>query len=389
MKFRKTIFWLHLLCGIITALIVLLMSITGVALTYQKQMTAWADQQLYRIEIPADAARLSAETLIESYQNSNPSAVPSSFSFSSNPAAPASILIGRYETVQVNPYTGEILGPGAQGIRTFFRVMTDWHRWLALSGENRTVGRSLTGACNLGFLFLVVSGFYLWWPRKWTLRIIRTSTWFRTGLNGKMRDSNWHYVFGFWCTLPLVLVVASAVVISYPWASNLVYRLAGSEMPLQAGPPGPKAKPGPPPGESAMEPASLDLSGLDNLIENIQKQTEEWKTISFRPPTAVDKTVAFTVETGWGGQPQLRSTITVDKNSGEILQTERYEDLDPGLRARIWLRFVHTGEYYGYLGQTIAGIASAAGVIFVWTGVALTYRRFRAWRNRSRIMERI
>jgi hypothetical protein len=63
--------------------------------------------------------------------------------------------------------------------------------------------------------------------------------------------------------------------------------------------------------------------------------------------------------------------------------------MDPGLRARIWLRFVHTGEYYGYPGQTIAGIASAAGGIPVWTGVALAYRRFHAWRKRSLIDERL
>ncbi len=244
MKFRKVIFWLHLFCGIITGLIVLIMSITGVALTYEKQMISWRDRHLYQIEIPADAAPLPAETLIESFQNSHPSTVPTSFSISSNPAAPASISIGRFETIYVNPYTGEILGPGAQGIRIFFRVMTDWHRWLALSGEDRVIGRAITGACNLGFLFLVVSGFYLWWPRKWTRKILRATTWFRTGLNAKMRDSNWHYVFGFWCTLPLVFVVASAVVIPYPWASNLVFQFAGSEMPLQAGPPGAKLKPG-------------------------------------------------------------------------------------------------------------------------------------------------
>jgi uncharacterized iron-regulated membrane protein len=374
------------------------MSITGVALTYEKQMISWRDRHLYKIEVPADAAPLSAATLIESFQNSNPSAVPTGFSFSSNPAAPAGVSIGRFETVYLNPYTGEVLGAGAQGIRSFFRLMTDWHRWLALTGEDRATGRAITGACNLGFLFLVVSGFYLWWPRKWTLNILRATTWFRTGLNSKMRDSNWHYVFGFWCTLPLILVVVSAVVISYPWASNLVFQLAGSDMTLQAGPPGAKGKPGPPAakgkpgspqGGPAMEPPPLELSGLDNLIERVQSEAEEWKTISFRPPSTADKTVSFTIEAGWGGQPQLRSTITADKDSGEILRTENFEDMDPGMRARIWLRFVHTGEYYGLAGQTIAGIASAASILLMWTGVALAYRRYRAWRNRPAIDQRL
>jgi uncharacterized iron-regulated membrane protein len=35
------------------------------------------------------------------------------------------------------------------------------------------------------------------------------------------------------------------------------------------------------------------------------------------------------------------------------------------------------------LGQTIAGLASLGGVVLVWTGLALTWRRFRAWRARS------
>ena len=51
--------------------------------------------------------------------------------------------------------------------------MTDWHRWLGATGEGRATGRMITGACNLAFLFLVVSGFYLWFPRTWTWRQFR------------------------------------------------------------------------------------------------------------------------------------------------------------------------------------------------------------------------
>ena len=68
--------------------------------------------------------------------------------------------------------------------------------------------------------------------------------------------------------------------------------------------------------------------------------------------------------------------MTVDRFSGAIIRSEGFDSMDPGLRARLWMRFVHTGEYYGLSGQTIAGIASAAGIILVWTGFALTYRRF-------------
>jgi len=85
-----------------------------------------------------------------------------------------------------------------------------------------------------------------------------------------------------------------------------------------------------------------------------------------------------------GGQPQLRSTVTVDKSTGAIVRLEQYKDMDPGIRARLWMHFVHTGEYYGFLGQTIAGIASAAGVILVWTGLALTFRRYFAWTRHRR-----
>jgi hypothetical protein len=52
------------------------------------------------------------------------------------------------------------------------------------------------------------------------------------------------------------------------------------------------------------------------------------------------------------------------------------------------LRYVHTGEYYGVIGQTIAGIASFAGVILVWTGFALSLHRLSAWiRRRKRLPE--
>ena len=386
MSFRKMIFWCHLIFGIIAGVVILLMSITGIALTYEKQMTAWADRNLHRIQVSERESHLSAEELIEKFRQARPDQIPTNLTLFSNPASPASIMAIPGGAVFVNPYTGDILGAGAQGIRKFFRLMTDWHRWLALTGENRGIGRAITGACNTAFLFLVITGIYLWWPRKWTRSLLRATTWFRRGLNSRARDSNWHYVFGFWCTVPLIFVVVSAIVISYSWASNLVFQLAGSEISLPAGPRGAPPKKAPPGklGPQIDKPLPpLQLEGIDEMVERIQQQMEGWRAVKLQLPTIEDKTVAITVEKGSEAQPQHRSTIAFDKNSHEITRSEDFGDQDPGLRARIWMRFVHTGEYYGFVGQTIAGIASVAGVILVWTGVALSFRRYRAWRMRK------
>ena len=81
------------------------------------------------------------------------------------------------------------------------------------------------------FLFIVLSGMYLWLPRVWKWIQFKNVLWFRGGLAPKARDFNWHNVIGFWSAVPLAIVVAGAVPISYPWASNLVYRIVGDTPP--------------------------------------------------------------------------------------------------------------------------------------------------------------
>ena len=46
-----------------------------------------------------------------------------------------------------------------------------------------------------------------------------------------------------------------------------------------------------------------------------------------------------------------------------------------GRTLRTWVRPVHTGEAGGFIGQLIAALASAGGVVLVYTGLALAWRR--------------
>lgn len=389
-RVRSIVFWLHLASGLTVGAVVLVMSVTGVLLMYEQQIVQWADRG-YRSTPPPGARPLPAETLIGRVVAEHPEANPSSFTMEADPAAPAAVRLGRERTVYLNPYTGEILGEGSPRVRAFFHAVTDWHRWLGARDENRAMGRAVTGAANLAFLFLVVSGFYLWIPRKWSWRQVRNVAWFRRGLPGKARDFNWHNVIGLWTAVPLFFVVLSGVLISYPWANDVLYRLVGEEPPPRRGargPERPRGEGGTQRGREARseETAGVKLDGLDELWVRAEREVPDWKTLSLRLPEDGDP-VTFSISRGGRGRPDLRAQLVLDRQSGEVASWEPYASQSLGRRLRAWSRWIHTGEAGGILGQTLAGLASAGGAVLAWTGAALAWRRFFPKRRRGTVTE--
>ena len=369
---RKIFFWLHLCLGVAAGAVILVMSVTGVLLTYEKQTIAWMDTR----DLPplSQGSRLPVEDLIERGRGAD-GKLPQAIAVSSDLAKPVQLTVGR-ETRYVDPVNGNTLGAGHAGVRQFFRVVTEWHRYLGASGTSRLMGRptgrALTGAANLGFLFIVLSGLYLWLPKVWSKASLRAISWFRGGLAGKARDFNWHNVIGVWCFVPLVFIVLGGTVISYPWASNLVFTLTGSELP----------RPTPPPKLDTLT-QGPELTGLNELFQQASARVPDWRTITLRMPASSSAPVTFVIDQGYAGQPQKRTTLSMNRASGAVLASESYDDMNLGRRVRTWLRFVHTGEFYGLPGQTIAGVVTAGAAVLVYTGIALALRRLLAWRSRT------
>ncbi len=380
MTVRRCLFWLHLTAGVFAGVVILIMSVTGVALMYEKQMLAWVDKDT-RVAPAADSVRLPMETLLANVRDAK-GATPSTITVRSDRTEPTTVALREQGTWYVNPYTAEFLGQPSTSARGVFRSIEDWHRWLATS--DRSTGRAVTGASNLAFLFLVCSGLYIWLPRKWKWQNFRSVMLFRGGLSGKARDFNWHNAAGFWCCVPLFFVVLSGVVMSYPWASDMVYRAGGSEPPAQG-----KGKGGGRGGRPQQ--AEVDLTGLNQLLARAEQYAAEtvpqWRTFPFQIPPGARGPASFTIDASNGGQPQKRGTLQLNRETAAIENWETYDRLDKGRQYRTWMRFMHTGEYYGLAGQTVAGIASAGGALLVWTGIALAIRRLRARIARSRSAE--
>lgn len=389
--FRKTLFWTHLVCGVAAGVVIFIMSFTGVVLMYERQVNEWAAARHY---VPAEqqGERLPLEELLVKQGTLQPEALATTLVISNHPGAPVALRAGRAGGMNLNPYTGEPMEGGSPRLDAFFNAVTGWHRWFNVQGEGRAFARAVTGISNVMFLFLVVSGAYLWLPSVYAWALFKARLVFRKDYpDSKARDFHWHHIFGIWAALPLFFVVYTGAVISYPWAANLMYMAFGAEIPAppaQGGGPGSGGPGGGPGGQQGLGRAAPPLQqhgsaaiksnylALDALVERaIAESGGEWNRLNVTLPGPNDAKVQIEVDPGNGAQAHKRYTLSIDRATGDVSGTRTFADQPEATRLRGIARFLHTGEVLGFWGQTIAGLASFAALFGVWTGFALSYRR--------------
>ena len=375
--FRRTLFWAHLSCGVAAGLLILLMSATGVLLAYEKQLVAAAEQN-NRVAVPADAPRLTADALADKARAAAPDAQRLALLFNLDPAMPVTVTRGRDAPLLLHPWTGQLLPDAAAATRGFVREVEDLHRWMA--GDARSTRASLMHLANLLFVFIVLSGLYLWLPAVWRWRAIKPRVIpVVRYINGKARDYAWHQSFGIWMLLPLAVIAGTGVVMSYPWANALLFTAYGEQVPQRGGPPG-----GGPGNDAPRRPAlqadePIAHATLDQLLNTARTQLPDWQRMTL-PIAPLSASVDIAVELPGDGPRPPRRTVTVSAADASMIKlspppAEAAARQTPAQRARNWVRFAHTGEQYGVLGQTIAALASLLACVLVYTGLALAWRR--------------
>jgi hypothetical protein len=154
----------------------------------------------------------------------------------------------------------------------------------------------------------------------------------------------------------LIILTLTAVVISYQWAGNLVYTLTGNEVPQQQAPQATA------PNQTVEQPFAVP-ENLDEIWTKAENHTN-WKTISLRLPL-VRESAVFTIDEGIYWNIFGRSSLTIDAKTAEIAKWEPYGEQNSGRRLRSWIRFTHTGETGGIVGNSSAfSPASAARFLF-------------------------
>ena len=200
---------------------------------------------------------------------------------------------------------------------------------------------------------------------------MRQVTWFRPGLKGRARNFNWHNVLGFWLAFPLAIIVFSGSTIGYSWIGDSIYFALGETPPTRTTTSNQPAIEGGRTDEQALYAAYQPM--FDQAVADAQM----WNAITLRLPADTADRVVLLVDRGTGRQPSKQYELAFNRENGELAERTGYPTYSQARKVRRWLRFAHTGEVYGLLGQTIAGIAASGAVVLVWTGLAMAWRRFK------------
>ena len=215
---------------------------------------------------------------------------------------------------------------------------------------------------------MLISGAVLWLPKIWTVASLKRRVFLTARpTNKRARNFNWHHAFGAWAIIPLIVIALTGLVFSYDWAEKAVYAVAGdapARVALQAPP----------------ETVDAETTDLQSLSEKAVTQIENWRKFRLVLPGAnQDGPVEFTVYYGREDIPTQRTKLSYDKGTGALVSEEPFQSIAPGRRARIFIRYLHTGEVYGIFGQTIAGFASLLACLLIYSGLSLALGRVRGW----------
>ena len=375
---RKILFWLHLSAGVAGGAFIFIMAATGVLLSFERQITEFADRDIRSVVVPSDGQPLPMNDLLTAVRRAG-IGDPTAIAVRNEPQAALQFSIGRGKSVYVDPYTGAILGASSALAHEFFSTVERFHRALGAPLGPKNAGRWLVGVANLLFGVLILLGVVLWMPRKWSWKAVRAAMAFRMGLRAKAREWNWHNFIGIWCAVPLFVIVLTGVVMSFDWANALLFRLTGSA-PAAAGnrDAGDRRPPRGRPSEAGQEP------NYDHLFAAAKGINPDWRSITLNVVRNAGAPVSAAIDTGTGGQPQKRTQYILNRDSGAVAKTVTFAGGSVGQRLRAFVRFGHTGEYYGWLGQAIAAIASLGACLLVYTWFSLSIRRLIATLKRKR-----
>lgn len=392
--FRNIHLWLSVPFGILITLI----CFSGAALVFEKEVMELCHRELYFVK-KVEAAPLPMEQLMTKVAATLPDSVSvTGVNISSDPERAYQVTLSkpRRASMYVDQYTGEIMGKYERA--PFFNFMFRMHRWLLDSMKQDGGifwGKMIVGTSTLMFVFVLISGVVVWWPRtrkalKNSLKIVANKGWRRFWYD-------LHVAGGMYALVFLLAMALTGLTWSFQWYRTGFYKTFGVEVQPSMGhgnaaanatakggkregsPEGRSGRHGnrgeKPEGrgehsESREGRKRSPYTNWQQVYEQLAEANPDYKLISVSDGSASVALPRF-------GNQRGTDRYKFNPRNGEITETTLYKDLDNSGKIRGWIYSVHVGSWGGMLTRILTFIAALVGASLPLTGYYLWIRRLK------------
>ena len=378
MTVRKLFKKLHLWLSLPFGLIIMTTCLTGALLVFEKEITELVRHDSYTIPVRKTQS-LSLQSLLERVARETPDSVqitsvtiPSDF----RRAYTVGLSKPRRAGVLVDPYTGKIVGQS--GRLPFFTTVRELHRWLLDSmkpeAEGIFWGRIIVGTSTLLFVFILLTGLFLWWPKKLKGVGKRLKISLRQGRQRLFYDL--HAVGGVYVFVLLLAMAMTGLTWSFEWYRTGFYKVFGAEM--AEGGKGDKGDKGPKkdkskdaPREEGAEQAKLPASYIywEEVVEYVREVSEA----DYPEITVKDGEVE--VPLAGLGNSRAADSFRFDKKTGQVTEYKAYREAKRDKKLRGWIYSIHTGAWGGLFTRICYVLAALFGASLPLTGYYIFYQR--------------
>lgn len=371
-RLYATLWRLHFYAGIVTAPLVLWLCITGILYIVSPQVEPLIYRHLYVVDVEATAA--SFDDQLAAAQRAFPNMVATGFHPSMRAGRTAYVMMATPEEARmtghrhggptdsievfVNPYTAAVVG--------WMRADAKYSRWMgALHGSMYLgwFGRLLTELGTVWTLALLLTGLYLWFPKRpgqvWGVWLTRIRSW-----RGRMWWRDFHSVGGMYTAALVAAFLVTALMISF--STGAMFALTRVALNQAAAPAAPRTL-------QSQRTAAGQRVALQDLSAVARMAGMERSYMINLPRTPVG---LYTLSADNGmGSPTLRKDISIDQFTGDVRYTTGWSAYPWLLKLTVIGLGFHFGALFGVVGQVLGILACAAPIFFVISGVVMWWQR--------------
>ncbi|AQG79812.1 PepSY-associated TM helix domain-containing protein [Spirosoma montaniterrae] len=338
---RTLIHKLHLLIGLSSGVVVLVVALTGCVWAFEEEIRYLTQPDQLFVSAQG-SPRVSVSRVIETVKKAEPSVGISQVRLFGDPTRAVQVFTKDKRLLTVNPYTAQLLAKRDQE--------TDWllinlklHRTLLLGD----VGKKIIYWNAWLFGLMLVSGFVLWLPAR--LRQLRAALTIKRNAKAAKRTYDLHSVLGFYAVPFLLLIVATGIDMASHGDKKkekpVVYQKLASAQVI----------------DKAVS-SALANDAFETVRVNVPKDSlNPLRVVVMYPTSGLRK----------------ESTFSFDPANGTLLEAKPYEKMS--FAARFWKSDyeLHTGRILGLFGKCLAFVVGLIAASLPVTG-------FLMWRNRRR-----